>query len=61
MIMRLNENCGRCRVRMRVARGELNVPFLVLFIPLGFPALRHLRRWRPGWRNKVSHVKGRRC
>ena len=36
--------------------GELNVPFFVLFVPLGFPALRHLRGWRPRWRNKVSHV-----
>lgn len=34
----------------------LSVPLLVLIIPLGFPTLRHLGRWRPGWRDEVGHV-----
>ena len=34
---------------------ELSVPFLVLIVPLSFPALGHLGRWRPRWRDEVGH------
>ena len=34
---------------------ELSVPFLVLIVPLSFPTLGHLGRWRPRWRDEVGH------
>ena len=59
MVLRLDEACGRCELRKRIIRDELSVPFLVLFIPLSFPTLGNLRRWRPRWRDEVSHLYGR--